>query len=219
MLFRQSAEVFDSPGVHFSGFRKLTRAIGPANVSGCKAPIFVVLDTFPQSHLEVHWNAAFLTVSLNARGCETSLSTKPALSAGTTLTGIFIKIFERVLEVYLDAKQAQPFGSSLCLLDSTLRYVTKRWTPDTAHTEIDFENAVKKALANDVELQEKFPLWFLCAEGERPEFRAGDMVLYNRLIRKCAGEFLRRGMFPIWKWFRSPQKQQKDFQDAEIGES
>jgi hypothetical protein len=129
------------------------------------------------------------------------------------------KIFERVLNVYLDSKLCQPYGSSLSILDSTLRSSMKRWTPDTAHTAIDFENATKKALANEPELQAKFEPWFLCPDDERPHLVGADMRPYNRIIQKCAREFLRRGMFPIFKWFRTPQKQQKDFQDAEITES
>jgi hypothetical protein len=116
----------------------------------------------------------------------------------------YYKIFQRVLEVYLDAKQAQPYGSSLILLDASLRSTFRRWTQDSAHTVIDFENAVTKALAKSPELQEKFALWFL--RDERPEFKAADIVQYNRIVKKCAGEFLRRGMHPIWKWFRTPQR-------------
>ena len=112
------------------------------------------------------------------------------------------KVFERVLEVYLDAKACQPFGSSLALIDSSLRSSLRRWNPDTAHTVIDFENAVKFVLKNDQRLQEKFMLWFVSEH--RPEFKASDMLDYNRIVKKCAGEFLRRGMYPIWKWFRVP---------------
>jgi hypothetical protein len=124
------------------------------------------------------------------------------------------KVFQRVLEVYLDAKQAQPYGSSLALLDASLRSSLKRWTPETAHTIADFENAVKKSLANSSELQDKFTLWFL--RDERPEFKAADMLQYNRIIRQCAGEFHRRGMYPIWKWFRTPQRPGKDFFHAAL---
>jgi hypothetical protein len=124
------------------------------------------------------------------------------------------KVFQRVLEVYLDAKQAQPYGSSLALLDASLRSSLKRWTPETAHTIADFENGVTKALANAPELQEKFTLWFL--RDERPEFKAADIVYYNRIVKKCTGEFLRRGMYPIWKWFRTPQRPGKDFFNAAI---
>jgi|SRR5579864_2422424 len=112
------------------------------------------------------------------------------------------RVFERVLEVYLEAKACQPFGSSLALLDSSLRSSIRRWSPDTAHTVIDFENAVKFALKNDRQLQEKFMLWFVSEH--RPEFKASDMLDHGRIIKKCAGEFLRRGMYPIWKWFRVP---------------
>lgn len=111
-------------------------------------------------------------------------------------------IFERVLKVYLDAKACQPLGSSLHLLDSSLRSAFKRWTPDVAHTCVDFENAVTKALANEPELQKKFMFWFVC--DQRPEFKAADTLVYNRIVKKCAGEFLRRGMFPLSKWFRVP---------------
>ncbi len=123
-------------------------------------------------------------------------------------------VFQRVLEIYLESKTCQPFGSSLALLDSSLRSTFKRWTPDIAHTVIDFENAVTKALANAPELQEKFTLWFL--RDEQLEFKAADMLLYNRIVKKCAGEFLRRGMYPIWKWFRTPQRPGKDFFNAAI---
>jgi hypothetical protein len=129
----------------------------------------------------------------------------------------YYKIFQRVLEIYLDAKQAQPYGSSLVLLDASLRSTFRRWTQDSAHTVIDFENAVTKGLANAPELQEKFTLWFL--RDERPEFKAADMVLYNRIIKKCAGEFLRRGMYPIWKWFRTPQRPGKVLFNAAITKS
>jgi hypothetical protein len=124
------------------------------------------------------------------------------------------KTFQRVLEVYLDARQAQPYGSSLALLDASLRSSLKRWTPETAHTVADFENAVTKALANAPDLQEKFTLWFL--RDDRPEFKAADMLQYNRIIRQCAGEFHRRGMYPIWKWFRTPQRPGKDFFHAAL---
>lgn len=114
------------------------------------------------------------------------------------------QVFERVLEVYLDAKACQPLGSSLHLLDSSLRSAFKRWTPDVAHTCIDVENAIKFALKNDPQLQANFAPWFLFEH--RPEFKTSDMRDYNRIVKKCAGEFLRRGMFPLWKWFGLPRR-------------
>ena len=123
------------------------------------------------------------------------------------------KIFERVLKVYLDSKQCQPLGSSFSILDSTLRSAFKRWTPDTCHTVVDFENAVKKALSEQPDLQQKFRLWFL--RDEQPEFKAGDMLDYQRIIKKCAEEFLRRRMFPIWKWFRTPDRSARIFYAAD----
>jgi hypothetical protein len=117
----------------------------------------------------------------------------------------YSRIFERVLKIYLDSKRCQPYGSSLGLLDSTLRSSFKRWTPDTAHSCIDFENAVRKALANEPELQSKFEPWFLCPPDERPAVPAPERWRHNKIITKCAREFLRRGMFPIYKWFRTPR--------------
>jgi hypothetical protein len=127
----------------------------------------------------------------------------------------YSRIFERVLEIYLDSKRCQPFGSSLILLDCTLRSSFKRWTPDTAHSCIDFENAVSKALENEPELQAKFEPWFLCFPDERTTVPASERWQYNKIITKCAREFLRRGMFPIHKWFRAPER---DFYNATITE-
>lgn len=123
------------------------------------------------------------------------------------------RAFACVLEVYLSAKSAQPFGSSLALLDSTLRSTSRRWTPDSAHTVIDFENAVKKALDNAPLLQEKFTIWFLDSNLEdHSRLSPSDRQLQGRIVQKCANEFLRRGMYPIYKWFRPTQKHAKGSQ-------
>ena len=117
------------------------------------------------------------------------------------------RIFESVLKFYLEAKLRQPYGSSFVLLDSSLRSSIRRWTPDTAHTIADFENAAKHALKNAPELQANFDRLFLDPENDRAQIALGDMPIHNRIVQKCAREFLRRGMFPIAKWFQAKPRQ------------
>ena len=117
--------------------------------------------------------------------------------------------FAAVLRVYITAiEHSHPHGSSLSLLDITVRPV--KWTPDLAHTLIDCENAVGAALGNDPLLLEKFGQWFIAPEllpgVDVPILTRESTKLHSSIIQRCGREFLRRGLYPIGRWFGLPQK-------------
>jgi hypothetical protein len=117
--------------------------------------------------------------------------------------------FGAILQLYIDNKTIFPIRSLMGDLDGTNPASARRWTPDTACIIADVELAVESALKNEQRLLDLFWKWFVLPEIEIVTYEklsAQDSKLHGQIAQRCGREFLRRGIYPINKYFRLPQR-------------
>lgn len=117
--------------------------------------------------------------------------------------------FNAILRLYLDNKTIFPIRSAIGDLDDTNPASARRWTPDTAIIIADVELAVEHALKNEQKMLDLFWKWFVLPEIEPVVYEklsAQDSRLHGQIIQRIGKEFLRRGIYPIHRYFKMPQR-------------
>jgi hypothetical protein len=116
--------------------------------------------------------------------------------------------FHTILELYVDNLTIFPIQSFFAR-DEENPDVRRHWTADTAIVIADVELAAECALKHDQKLLDLFWKWFVLPEIETITYEklsAQDSRLQGQIIQRCGREFLRRGIYPIHRYFRMPQQ-------------
>lgn len=121
--------------------------------------------------------------------------------------------FETVLTRLFIPNRFESHPLRCCLPGLDINSEYRRWTFDSVIIAADVEKAIRKALDDDPILLEKLFDWVIAPEIEPgidpPILSLDETKLYTKIQQSCGREFIRRGLYPLHRYFNMPANVQR----------